>query len=72
MFIKDQKTMESYIHICDKFNGQYIKKLQEDVIVGRHDVSNYMILVQAKKIIHISTCPFCGTDLDADYIKSME
>ena len=72
MFIKDQKTMESYIHICDKFDSRYVKKLQEDVIVGRHDVSNYMILVQAKKIIHINTCPFCGADLDADYIKSME
>ena len=70
MFKRDLNTMESYVHTCDCFNREYLKKIAEDVIIGRHDISNYMILVKTNKIIHIKNCPFCGADLDKDYEKS--
>lgn len=67
MFKRDLNTMESYIHTCDCFNKPYLKELQKDVIIGRHDISNYMILVENKKTLHIKVCPFCGVNLDDDF-----
>lgn len=72
MFKRDLNTMESYVHTCDCFNREYLKKLKENVIIGRHDVSNYMILVESKKMMHIRNCPFCGVDLDKDFTTSQE
>lgn len=72
MFKRDLNTMESYVHTCDCFNKEYLKKIKENVIISRHDIHNYMILVESKKILNIKACPFCGVDLDHDFITSQE
>ena len=71
MFIKDQNSMESFIHVCE---GKTLKKMQElnRMEIRKHDVTIFTFRYDENKkfsIDHMKFCPYCGIDLEKDEDK---
>lgn len=72
MFMKDDLSDESYIHVCnDKTKKQMLNK---GIEIRLHDVSIFTIVYDEdgrNKLEHIKFCPYCGCNLENDAFENL-
>jgi len=64
MWIKDKRTQESYMHVCDGLTEKQM--INKGIGVWLHDVSIFTYMKDEDRGVHIEHlkyCPYCGIEL---------